>query len=311
MSDPPPNPDPATIIAAGGGDRAPADQEDWALIRYVGTPIGEVIQLHGQDLLIGRTADNDISLPEPEVSRRHAILHQVPHPDGGLRVELEDQGSTNGTFVNGMRLPGDLGRVLLHQGDVVRVGGHAFKLKRLDALDWQYHRAVLTQATVDLLTGLSNRNTVLGYLEKHFELAKRPKRPLSVVLCDLDHFKRVNDTFGHAAGDLVLQRFGGILIGRLRGSDQAGRIGGEEFLIVLPETPILEARNVAEELRKAIQAETMATSEGLALNVTCSLGVAQIQAGDRDGGALLARADVALYRAKGTGRNRVECAVGR
>jgi two-component system, cell cycle response regulator len=305
-SEPSPDFDPATLIATGTGDWAQPDQEEWALIRYVGSPIGEVIRLHGPDFWIGRTVDNDISLAEPEVSRKHALLRQVSAPDGGVRVEIEDERSTNGTFINGKRLPPDCGPVHLRQGDVVRVGGHAFKLKRLDALERNYHQAVLTQATVDQLTGLNNRATVLGYLEKHFELARRYKRPLSVVLCDLDHFKQINDTFGHPAGDQVLQRFGALLIGRLRGSDQAGRIGGEEFLVVLPETQSHEARNVAEDLRKSIQAESLTSSDGRELKVTCSLGVAQIHDGDSDGGALLARADVALYRAKGAGRNRVE-----
>jgi diguanylate cyclase (GGDEF)-like protein len=301
-----PLPDPATIIATGAGDRPLGMKEEWALIRYVGTPIGEVIHLHGDRLQIGRSSDNDISLPEPEVSRRHALLSLIPGPDGSLAVEIEDQGSTNGTYVNGKKVKASRGRVPLHHGDVVRVGGHAFKLKRLDEMERHYHQVVLAQTTVDPLTGVSNRATVLGYLEKHFELAKRYKRPLTIILIDLDHFKDVNDTYGHATGDLVLQRFGALLGGRLRGSDQAGRIGGEEFLLVLPETQSHEGLSVAEDLRKAIQSETIDAADGRSLKVSCSLGVVQIQDSDGTGGALLARADVALYRAKGLGRNRVE-----
>jgi len=299
-------PDPATLIAAGTGDRTPAGMEEWALIRYVGAPIGEVVPLRGQDLCIGRSSENGISLPEAEVSRRHALVHQVLQGDGSLRVEIEDLGSTNGTYVNGRRIKPEPGRTPLRHGDVVRVGAHAFKLKRLDALERHYHQAVLAQTTVDPLTAVSNRATVLGYLERHFDLARRHRRPLSVILCDLDHFKDVNDHHGHAAGDLVLQRFGTILMARLRGSDQGGRIGGEEFLVVLPETQKHEALNVAEDVRKALEMESALTADGQTLKVTCSLGVAQIQDGDSNGGALLARADVALYRAKGLGRNRVE-----
>lgn len=298
--------DPATIIATGPGDRLLGAKDEWALIRYVGNPIGEVIHLHGDRLQIGRSSDNDISLPEPEVSRRHALLSLVPGPDGSLSVEIEDQGSTNGTYVNGKKVKSSRGRMALHHGDVVRVGGHAFKLKRLDELERHYHQVVLAQTTVDPLTGVSNRATVLGYLEKHFELAKRYKRPLTIILVDLDHFKGVNDSFGHATGDMVLQHFGSILGGRLRGSDQAGRIGGEEFLVVLPETQSHEGLNVAEDLRKAIQNETIEAADGHRIQVTCSLGVVQIQDNDSTGGAMLARADVALYRAKGLGRNRVE-----
>jgi diguanylate cyclase (GGDEF)-like protein len=300
-------PDLETIVATGSGQTGQDVHEEWALIRYVGTPIGEVIRLCGGDLLIGRTADNDLSLPEPEVSRRHAILYQAATSDGAFQVEIEDQGSTNGTFVNGKRLQPGCGRVVLRHGDVLRVGAHAFKLKCLDGLERHYHREVLTQATVDPLTGVSNRSTVLGFLERHFELARRQDRPLSVILCDLDHFKQINDTFGHAAGDQVLQGIGSILVSRLRGSDAAGRIGGEEFLVVLPETRSQQARNVAEELRQAVQAESLRLPDGRTLQVTCSLGVAQIHPGDTDGGALLARADVGLYCAKRGGRDRVEC----
>ncbi|MBI4914099.1 MAG: GGDEF domain-containing protein [Acidobacteria bacterium] len=297
--------DPETLIAPGPGERTQGGREEWALIRYVGAPIGEVIHLQGPELWIGRSSDNAICLPEAEVSRRHARVSLIPQPDGGNSVQIEDQGSTNGTYLNGKRVRPEAGPVTLRNGDVLRVSHHAFKLKRLDELERHYHETVLAQTTVDPLTGVSNRATVLGYLEKHFELARRYKRPLSVVLCDLDRFKAINDTHGHAAGDQVLQRFGAVLLGRLRGSDQAGRIGGEEFLLVLPETQSQDALNVAEDIRKSVFAEELPTSSG-PLRCTCSLGVAQIQDGDSNGGALLARADVALYRAKGLGRNRVE-----
>jgi diguanylate cyclase (GGDEF)-like protein len=274
------------------------------LIRYVGNPIGEVIPLPQRGLRIGRTGDNDLSLPEPEVSRRHAVLEVAVQEDGTVCVLLHDQGSTNGTFVNGRRVePNSTQR--LENGDVLRVGPHAFKAKRLDELERHYHQAVLAQTTVDALTGVSNRATVLTYLEKHFDLARRHGRPLTVLLCDLDHFKRVNDTYGHAAGDRVLQVFGGLVMGRLRGSDQVGRIGGEEFLVVLPETQSGEAAMVAENLRAALCSEPVQIPGSAPILVSCSLGVAQVNDTDPDAGSLLARADAALYRAKAEGRNRV------
>jgi diguanylate cyclase (GGDEF)-like protein len=296
--------DPATLMGAGTGPRASLPHDEWALIRYVGVPIGEVIPLPHRGLRIGRTADNDLSLPEPEVSRRHAILELVPAEDGTVNVLLHDQGSTNGTYVNGRRVEANA-TVRLENGDVVRVGPHAFKAKRLDELERHYHQAVLAQTTVDALTGVSNRATVLTYLEKHFDLARRHGRPLSVLLCDLDHFKRINDTYGHAAGDRVLQAFGGLVMGRLRGSDQVGRIGGEEFLVVLPETQAGEAATVAENLRAALCSEPVQIPGSAPILVSGSVGVAQVHEGDPDAGSLLARADAALYRAKAEGRNRV------
>lgn len=295
--------DPATLVGPVTGSRPTAFHDDWALIRYVGNPIGEVIPLPHQGLRIGRTADNDLSLPEPEVSRRHAILELVAQEDGSASILLHDQGSTNGTYVNGRRVePNSTQR--LENGDVIRVGPHAFKAKRLDELERHYHQAVLAQTTVDALTGVSNRATVLTYLEKHFDLARRHGRPLSVLLCDLDHFKRINDTYGHAAGDRVLQVFGGLVMGRLRGSDQVGRIGGEEFLVVLPETQSGEAFTVADNLRAALCAEPVLIHGSAPIMVSCSLGVAQVNENDPDAGSLLARADAALYRAKAEGRNR-------
>ncbi len=298
--------DGATMATGTGYVRPNAPAEEWALIRYVGHPIGEVINLRPSGMIIGRSADNDICLAEAEVSRRHSRLDVVMEGGQAVSVTLQDLDSTNGTFVNGKRLAPNAEPTVLHNGDVVRVGSHAFKLKRLDDMERHYHEVVLTQTTIDPLTGVGNRATVLGHLEKHFDLARRYKRPLSVILADLDFFKAVNDTYGHATGDLVLQTFGVILLGRLRGSDQVGRLGGEEFLVVLPETHGHEAVSVAENLRNAIKTEPVSRPDGTPFYVKVSLGVAQIQDGDANAGSLLARSDVALYRAKNLGRDRVE-----
>ena len=295
--------DPATRAVTDSASEltaADAGSGDWALVRYIGHPIGELIPMPASGLTIGRAQENLLWLDEPEVSRRHARLDAAPD---GERVELRDLGSTNGLYVNGRKVEAREAPVRLRSGDVLRVGGHAFKLKRLDPLERQYHEAVRAQTTVDPLTGVSNRATVLHQLEKHHELARRHRRPLTLLLADLDHFKAINDTFGHAAGDLVLRAFGGLLTGRLRGSDHVGRLGGEEFLMVLPETPAAMALNVAEKLRRALEDECL-EYQGRPLRVTCSLGLAELTAADLDGGDLLARADAALYRAKAEGRNR-------
>jgi diguanylate cyclase (GGDEF)-like protein len=125
-----------------------------------------------------------------------------------------------------------------------------------------------------------------------------------VVVCDLDYFKRVNDTYGHGAGDFVLHVFGERLLGTLREADLAGRIGGEEFLMVLPETDLSGARPFAERLRKAIASTPIPLPSG-ALSITCSLGIAERTAADLEAGQLLARADAALYQAKSSGRDQV------
>jgi two-component system cell cycle response regulator len=298
--------DMATLVSPGTGTHEPAVFHDWALVRYVGEPIGELVPIPLGGLKLGRAPENGLCLPEAEVSRFHAQIHLVLEGDV-VAVHLEDLGSTNGTYLNGRRIKV---RTQVQDGDVVRAGNHAFKVKRLDEMERVYHQAVLNQTTVDALTGVSNRATVLNHLEKHFDLAKRHRRALSVILTDLDFFKRVNDTYGHAAGDSVLQAFGIQLLGRLRASDPVGRIGGEEFLVVLPETSGREAHRVAEDLRAAMAEDPVTLPGAGAVKVTCSLGVAELREGDATAGALLARADAALYRAKEGGRNRVVVAEG-
>ena len=213
------------------------DTREWALIRYVGQPMGEFIPLPLEGLSIGRAPENGLRLPEPEVSRHHARLTIAADLE---TVELRDLGSTNGVFINGKRVHADPGPLRLRAEDVVRVGGHAFKLKHMDALERRYHQTMVARTTLDPLTGVGNRATVLHQLESHFDLARRHRRPLAVILADLDWFKQVNDTHGHRAGDRALESFGALLHLRVRGSDPVGRLGGDEFLIVLPETTAMK-----------------------------------------------------------------------
>jgi diguanylate cyclase (GGDEF)-like protein len=163
---------------------------------------------------------------------------------------------------------------------------------------------MVARTTLDPLTGVGNRVTVLHQLETHVDLARRHHRPLSLILADLDWFKQVNDTHGHRAGDRALEAFGSLLIRRLRGSDPVGRLGGDEFLAVLPETSSMLALTAAEDLRLALAEHPLELDDGEKLHITCSIGVAELKTGDTDGGALLARADAALYAAKAGGRDR-------
>jgi diguanylate cyclase (GGDEF)-like protein len=263
--------------------------------------MGEIIPLPPGGLELGREPGNTLCLPEPEVSRRHARLQIASDQES---VELWDLGSTNGVYVNGRRVPAELGPVNLLAEDVVRVGRHAFKLKHMDGLERRYHQDMVARTTLDPLTGVGNRATVLHQLASHVELARRHQRPLAVILADLDWFKQVNDTHGHRTGDRVLETFGALLMRRLRGSDPVGRLGGDEFLIVLPETSAALAMTAAEGLRRALAEHPLTMENGQTLQLTCSLGVAELKADDLDSGALLARADAALYGAKAGGRDR-------
>jgi len=154
----------------------------------------------------------------------------------------------------------------------------------------------------DTLTGCLTRAHTQEQLDLEFRRARRSEQPLSALMFDLDHFKVVNDRFGHLAGDAVLAAIGRQLRDVLRGSDIKCRYGGEEFLILLPDTPAAGARRVAESLRQAFS-ELTVRWEGAAVPVTASFGVATLRQGERDPASLVARADAALYRAKQDGRN--------
>ena len=165
-------------------------------------------------------------------------------------------------------------------------------------------------ATYESLTGLLRREAVLGVLDKEVDRAVRYGRPLAVALADLDHFKAINDTFGHLEGDRVLRRVAEVLSANLRSSDTLGRYGGEEFLLVFPETPIAAGTRLAEKLRAAIEAIRIESGDGRRMEVRVSIGIAGLptlrDAGGNLGERLLAAADRELYRAKEAGRNRVE-----
>ncbi len=175
----------------------------------------------------------------------------------------------------------------------------------LRAANRQNHLLSIT----DALTGTYNRRYLMECLPKEIDRASRYQRPLSVVLCDVDHFKKVNDTHGHQAGDDVLKGFAELLLGSTRKDiDWVARYGGEEFLIVLPETTVEDALTFAEKMRIKVAAHQFITSAGV-LRVSSSFGVAGYDAVEEREAAsvdsLIAYADLCLYRSKETGRNRV------
>ena len=162
-------------------------------------------------------------------------------------------------------------------------------------------KASLRQAEVrDPLTGLFNRRAMTEQLERQWLRHRRTQAPLAVLVIDIDHFKRINDTLGHAAGDSVLMHLSTLLQSHVRGEDVVGRVGGEEFLLLLPDTQSQQAIALAERLRVLVRAESLGT--------TISIGIALAHSVDESAESVIARADSALYRAKDAGRNRIEVA---
>jgi two-component system chemotaxis response regulator CheY len=165
---------------------------------------------------------------------------------------------------------------------------------------------LLELTVTDPLTGLRNRRAFEKELAVQFERARRYERPLSLIIIDVDHFKSINDTWGHTAGDAVLSDVAHCIARQTRSSDLVARIGGEEFAVLLPETPLLEALQVAEKIRAAVASAPLRTGKA-AIPVTISAGVANIPHSQvSEPTELVHAADQALYRAKERGRNRVE-----
>jgi diguanylate cyclase (GGDEF)-like protein len=167
------------------------------------------------------------------------------------------------------------------------------------------------QSIRDPLTGLHNRRFLEDSLVRELARAKRKTQPLSIILLDIDHFKRINDTFGHGAGDMVLRRLGLVLQAYVRESDIACRVGGEEFAVLLPEGPLQIATQRAEDIRKAISDLTLKHEDQDLGAVTVSLGVATFPDHGTTADALIRAADQVLYDAKHKGRNRVVAAAAR
>ncbi|MFB6346967.1 MAG: GGDEF domain-containing protein [bacterium] len=160
-------------------------------------------------------------------------------------------------------------------------------------------------ARYDQLTDLYNRRVFEEELEKEFDRTRRYDHPLTILMIDLDHFKKINDTYGHQAGDEVLEVFGQLIDDSTRSSDIGGRYGGEEFCVVLPETDSSQAKKTAERLRSSLGEHTFTSDDGEEFSVTCSIGMAERRKGMDDFTDLIKAADEALYAAKDQGRNRI------
>ena len=197
------------------------------------------------------------------------------------------------------QLSQSLGRMTHH----LVAGREAMEEKvRLRTLELEAaNRALDLQARTDALTGLLNRRGFETQMAFAVALARRSSRPLSLITVDVDHFKRVNDTYGHEAGDEVLRRLARTLESRLRGSDVVARLGGEEFVALLPDTDLNGAQSIAQALVTAMAEQ----QDPVVGTITVSAGVATMRGAEDTGAAMLRRGDAALYEAKGQGRNRV------
>jgi diguanylate cyclase (GGDEF)-like protein len=215
---------------------------------------------------------------------------------------LEDLGSTNGTYCNGLKVD----RKELVDGDKILVGSTTIlKFTYHDNLDEIFQKQMYESALRDGLTKAFNKRYFTDRLESEFTFSTRHMTPLTLVLFDIDHFKNVNDTFGHQAGDHVLTELSNMMVASLRAEDIFARYGGEEFAIVCRGSDAVQGQIVAERLRKAVEASPF-IYEGKKIPVTISLGLATLpDPSIADASELIRVADAALYTSKKSGRNRV------
>lgn len=268
------------------------------LVVLQGSNVGEMYRVEGEETVLGRGNIATIRLNDDGISRRHARLFQL-----GNEVMIEDLQSSNGTTVNGDPVTT---RRVLKDGDKIRLGATTvLKFSFGDDLDENFQQQMYDAALRDVLTKAYNRKFFLDRLETEIAYARRHSESLSLLMMDLDYFKRVNDTYGHLAGDYVLARFAKIASSTLRTEDVFARYGGEEFALICRGVQLGNAGLLAERIRSMIEANIF-EHEGRRIPVTVSVGVAAYPDVPVETAVqLIGAADEALYQAKRTGRNRV------
>jgi diguanylate cyclase (GGDEF)-like protein len=261
-----------------------------------GSALGTRYVLSSARMLLGRDAECDVHIGDLSVSRRHAYLQM--DADGYSVIDLQ---STNGTSVNKVAVR----ECRLKDGDDLRLGNCIFRFLASTNVEAQYHEELYQLSISDPLTHIPNRRFLLQSLERELLRSARYHRPLALVLFDVDHFKAVNDQFGHPGGDDALRQLADRALRGVRSIDLVARFGGEEFVVVMPETDLKAAMMVAERLRQSVAAEPFHIhTAGERQPITISVGVAVAEPGDTVD-TLLQRADDALYEAKNGGRNKV------
>ncbi|MCP3169434.1 GGDEF domain-containing protein [Myxococcus qinghaiensis] len=259
--------------------------------------IGRMFKLDRSEVVMGRSSEAQFQVEDDGISRKHAKV--VALGDG--RFQVVDLASTNGTYLNGLKV----NAAPLYDGDKIQIGSNTvLKFSIQDELEEQYQRSIYESATRDGLTRVYNKKYFLETVRKEFSYCLRHRVNLSLVLFDVDHFKKINDAYGHPAGDYVLTRIAQRVSDTVRTEDLLARYGGEEFALMLRESAEDQALACAERCRYAVDKADFVFG-GTPIKVTISLGVATLLDSDfSQPEDLIAAADKYLYRAKRAGRNR-------
>lgn len=288
-----------STIASLGDLRHRNERARPTLLAIAGPALGKMFEV-GEEMVIGRSHEASIVIIDDGISRRHCKL--IRRREGHVLLDMD---STNGVFVNGKRVR----EQVLQPGDRIRVGSTTIlKFSLQDALEESFQKRMYDSAVRDALTGTYNKRYFQDSISNEFAYFARHNLQMSVVMLDIDHFKKINDTYGHPAGDYVLKIVAKLIAQGLRTEDILCRYGGEEFAIILRSTDVQQAVLVAERIRKSIAASTF-VFEGAKIPITISLGVATLVNGNFSSPEHLVKAaDKFLYLAKESGRNRTACA---
>jgi len=265
------------------------------LVVISGANIGHQHQITTSQSMIGRSMNADIQIDDESASRDHAF---IIYDTTGYRIR--DNASKNGCFVNDNRVDDNY----MQDGDLLRIGGTIFKFLSGNNIEQAYHEELFNLAKVDGLTNIYNRRHFTTSLESEVDRAQRYNRELSLLLLDIDHFKNVNDTLGHRAGDHILKELAKIIVKRSRRVDYVCRFGGEEFAVILPEVDSMGAFKFAVMLKEAVSRHIF-TFELNEIHITISIGVADNMEADPSAEELIETSDRRLYLAKERGRNQV------
>jgi diguanylate cyclase (GGDEF)-like protein len=269
-----------------------------AYILFLSGPLqGKLYCLEKEETIIGRAEDVDIRINDTRISRHH---FKIVTSSG--EAIIEDLGSTNGTYINGQREQ----RHPLKDGDKIQISSSTvIKFAYGDKGERMFHDEFYNMANFDAVTGIYNKHAFLKRLDEEFSHSKRSGLPLSVLMIDIDFFKKVNDTYGHLAGDIVLNHIARRISETVRNEDILARYGGEEFVVILRGSEQEGAVHLAERIRVAVGGKPI-EFEGHSIACTISIGVATLNKERHNTSkGLVDDADRYLYASKETGRDRV------
>ncbi len=287
----------------------PGNALEACLVVINGADLGKKHNLTQTATIIGRSSKVDIQIDEESISRNHAVIETE-----GDKIIVRDLGSTNGTYVNDQTITSHH----LREGDLVKVGRTIFKFISGSNIEAAYHDEIYRLTTTDGLTQVFNKRYFLQEMEREMSRCIRYNRALTLVMIDIDHFKPVNDTYGHLAGDHILKQCAQRIVRHIRRDDIFARYGGEEFILLLPEIDKAHGFILADKLREIVANEPF-TFDKVDIPITLSMGVADVQeylqrvppsernepSSENNCFTFIKLADDRLYQAKEAGRNRV------